>query len=396
MSRELATHGISVARRATVGDIASDIASAVQGAIDRTGGVITTGGLGPTSDDVTKPAIAALFGRRLEFNAEQWERLRTLWKSRGRPGEPVEINKQQVMLPSGASVLVNDVGTAPGVFLEDDDGRWVAMLPGVPREMRLMLTNQLLPLLLARRGATYHVIRTRTVRTTGVAESLLAEALGDLANGIPGAPLAYLPGVEGVDLRLTVRDVAADDAERVLAEGAARLCERIGRHAYAIDGTDLAEVVLDACRARGLKLALAESCTGGLLGARLTAIPGSSDVLVGGVIAYSNAVKESALGVSGELLRAQGAVSEEVARAMASGVRRSLGADIGIAITGVAGPSGGTPEKPVGLVWIAVDFGNWSIAAGPRYFGDRAEVRFRATQSALDLTRRRLEDTAAR
>lgn len=396
MSRELATHGIPIARRATVGDNASDIASCVKDAMDRNGGVITTGGLGPTSDDLTKPAIAELFGRGLEFNAEQWERLRTLWKSRGRPGEPSESNKQQVMLPAGASVLLNDVGTAPGVFLDDRDGRWVAMLPGVPREMRLMLTNQLLPLLLARKGSSSTVIRSRTVRTTGIAESLLADVLGDLANGIPEAPLAYLPGVEGVDLRLTVRDIAADDAERVLAEGAARLRERVGRHAYAIDAADLTEVVLDACRARGLKLAVAESCTGGLLGARLTAIPGSSDVVMGGVIAYSNAVKESALGVSGDLLREKGAVSEEVARAMASGVRRSIGADIGIAITGVAGPSGGTAEKPVGLVWIAVDFGDWATAAGPRYFGDRAEIRFRATQSALDLTRRRLEDTASR
>ena len=388
LARELAGDGIAVAQRASVGDDAEGIAAAVREALARTGGVITTGGLGPTADDMTKPAIAALFGRAMHFDAARWEALRALWRARGRPGEPPESNRQQVMIPAGATVLENRHGTAPGIYLEDGDGRWVAMLPGVPREMRGMFDDALRPLLRARLGAARTVVRSRTVRTTGIAESQLPERLGDAARGVDGMSLAYLPGQEGVDLRLTVRGVAPEAADARLGAGAALLRERVGPYAYAEGGTDLAEVVLAACRAHGWRLAVAESCTGGLLGARLTAIAGSSDVLLGGVIAYDNAVKVGALDVDAGLLVADGAVSEAVARAMAAGVRARLGADVGIGITGVAGPGGGSEAKPVGTVWIAVDVRGSVRTYGGRLIGDRAEVRYRATQAALDLVRR--------
>lgn len=390
IARELAGIGVSVARRATVGDDAIAIADAVQDALERTGAAITTGGLGPTADDRTKPAIAGLFGRALLLDEAQWERIRGFWRERGRAGEPPEANRQQVMLPEGATVLPNELGTAPGVLIEDERGRWVAMLPGVPREMRAMVREALVPKLLARGGQERRVVRSLTVRATGIAESQLPELLGELANGIDGATLAYLPGQEGIDLRLTVRGLAADEAERRLTGAGRRLHDRLGKYAYASGPADLAEVVLSLCRERSLRLAVAESCTGGLLGARLTSISGSSDVVLGGVIAYANEVKTQLLGVRPETLAREGAVSEAVAREMAAGVRERLAADIGVAITGVAGPAGGTPEKPVGLVWIAEDFGAERRVHGGRFFGDRSEIRFRATQAALDMIRRHL------
>ena len=391
LARELSAHGVTISRRATVNDRASEIAAAVRDAIERTGAVITTGGLGPTADDLTKPAIAAVFGRELEFHAEQWERLRQLWLTRRRT-EPPEVNRQQVMIPRGARVLTNRHGSAPGVFLEDDRGRWVAMVPGVPREMRGMFADELLPLILARRGEGTMPVRTRTIRTTGIAESTLPERLGDLANGIGTLELSYLPGQEGVDLRLTSRMLDAEAADAALGDGASRLVELIGSSVYATELRDLAAVVLDLCRTAGQTIAVAESCTGGLLGARLTAIPGSSDVFLGGVIAYHNDVKRGALGVSDEMLQTVGAVSEEVARVMATAARERFGATIGIGITGIAGPGGGTAEKPVGLVHIAVDFGARVEVIASRMIGDREEIRFRATQAALDMVRRHSTD----
>jgi nicotinamide-nucleotide amidase len=227
---------------------------------------------------------------------------------------------------------------------------------------------------------------------------MLAERLGDLAAGTGGMPLAYLPGEDGVDLRLTARGFAPRDADEMLAAAVAQLRERIGRYAYGEDGVDLASVVLDACRVRGLHLAVAESCTGGMLGARLTAIPGSSDVFVGGVVAYDNAVKQEQLGVtSGELLGA-GAVSEPVAISMARGIRERLGVDIGVSVTGVAGPAGGSAEKPVGTVWLGLSAPGPSsdapLATARRFafVGDRNEIRRRAAQAALDMIRRALLD----
>jgi nicotinamide-nucleotide amidase len=238
------------------------------------------------------------------------------------------------------------------------------------------------------------VIRSRTVRTTGVAESMLAELLADYRGGFPGVSLSYLPGQEGVDLRLTTRGTTPEEGDAALADGSLKLRERLGRYVYGEDSTDLAEVALQRARDRRLRIAVAESCTGGLLGARLTAIPGSSDVVRGGVIAYDNLVKGDVLGVEPAALRTHGAVSEQVALEMAAGVRRRIGAEIGVGITGVAGPGGGTPAKPVGTVWIAVDVEGVTRTYGGMFFGDRGEIRFRATQAALDMIRRALDGVA--
>jgi nicotinamide-nucleotide amidase len=264
------------------------------------------------------------------------------------------------------------------------------MLPGVPRELRRMLAESLVPWFAARAGD--RVLRTRAVRTTGIAESALAERLGRGTREIAGLPLAYLPGIDGVDLRVTARDLPAVEAAARLDEAERTIRAAIGPVAYATDRTTLPAVVLEMCAARGLTIAVAESCTGGLLGARLTEVPGSSRVLLGGTIAYANAVKVQALGVPADLLVQHGAVSEPVALAMARGVRANTGAAIGVGITGVAGPDGGTPEKPVGTVWIAVDVEGDARAHRAVYIGDRQEIRHRASQAALDMIRRRLLD----
>ncbi len=390
LARELGAIGIPVVRRTTVGDGAAAITSAVREALDRTGALITTGGLGPTADDRTRPAIAALFGRELREDASIWEGLRAIWRDRGRPGEPPEANRVQALVPDGAVVLHNRHGTAPGLFLEDEDGRWVAMLPGVPREMRGLMHDELLPRLRARTEDDRRVIRSVTLRTTGIAESSLPDLLGEYAEGFASVTLAYLPGQEGVDLRLTVRDARPGDADQVLATAADALRSRLGRHWYADGPTDLAEVVVHACRETSRRLAVGESCTGGMLASRITSVSGASDIFRGGIIAYDNTVKVEHLGVDPGLLAHQGAVSEEVARAMAAGARAALQADIGVGITGIAGPGGGTPEKPVGLVWIAVDVEGEVVVHGGRFIGDRAEIRFRATQAALNMLRRAL------
>jgi len=389
LARTLAAEGVEIARRTTVRDTADAIAGAVREALDRTGAVITTGGLGPTSDDLTKPSIAALFGRGMVLDKEHlaWmeERFTRLFQ---RPMP--DANRQQAMLPEGARKLQNNHGSAPGIWLEDDRGRWVAMLPGVPREMRGMLADTLAPLIRERLGSDRRVVRSRTLRTTGVGESFIADRVASLEAGVGDVDLSYLPNADGTDLRLTVRGARPDDASARLATAAERLRTVVGDAIYGEDGADLAAVVLDLCRERGLTIGVAESCTGGLLGARLTAIPGSSDVVVGGVIAYSNALKSALLDVPAGVLEHQGAVSDPVVRAMASGARAATGASVGVAITGIAGPGGGSEEKPVGTVWIASDLEGAVESRRLRLIGDRAEVRQRAAQAAMEMLRRRI------
>ena len=396
ISRTLAARGIEVVRRSTVGDDAEQIAGTVKEALDRTGAVITTGGLGPTSDDLTKPAIARIFNREMRLDDAIASELESRWRARFPSSGYPPSNRAQAEVPVGARILTNRHGSAPGIWLEDERGRWVAMLPGVPREMRGMLADQLLPAIEERApGGSNTAIVSGTLRTTGIAESAIADLLGkDFLGGAESElgqlPLAYLPGVAGVDLRVTARGIEKVRAEQLVREAVAKLRSALGKHAYGEEEADLAAIVLERCRALGLTLAVAESCTGGMLGERITSVPGSSDVFVGGVIAYHNDVKRDSLGVRQGDLDAFGAVSEKVAMQMATGVRERMGADIGVSITGVAGPGGGSAEKPVGLVWIGVHaFERMTrrIHTG----GDRGEIRQRAVQAALEMVRRTLE-----
>jgi nicotinamide-nucleotide amidase len=389
IARALAELGVEIVHRSTVGDEAHRIAAAVAEAIERTGAVITTGGLGPTADDMTRPAIATLFGRELVRDERVVAQIEARFRGLGMGTMP-QSNIVQAMVPAGARVLENHHGTAPGLWIDDAQGRWVVMLPGVPREMRGMMTDTVLPLLRELIGDASTAVVSRTIRTTGIGESALAERLGDLARGLNGMPLAFLPGWEGVDLRLTSRGLSPADATAELETAARTLRDVAGPVVYGEQADDLASLVLAMCREHGMSIATAESCTGGLLGARITQIPGSSDVYRGGIIAYANEIKSAQLGVSEATIAEYGAVSEEVSCEMADGARRTLGTSIGIGITGIAGPGGGSAEKPVGTVWLAVSGIGETRSLGRVYVGDREEIRLRATQASLDLLRRSL------
>lgn len=393
IAREMAAVGVEIVRRTTVGDDADSIAAAVREALDRAGAVITTGGLGPTSDDMTRPAIAALFGRAMREDAEIVRELERRFAQVGYPMPP--NNRAQAMVPEGARVLRNRHGTAPGIWLDDERGRWVAMFPGVPRELRGMVRDELTPLMLERVGESAPVVLSQTLRTTGIGESALAELLGEHARQVEGLPVASLPGWEGTDLRITARGLPLAQAEAKLAAGIATLRARAERYVYGEGNADLAALVIELCRARRLRVATAESCTGGMLGERITAVSGSSDVYLGGVVAYANDVKVRELGVEARAIADEGAVSETVARQMAAGICARFGTEIGIGITGIAGPDGGSADKPVGTVWIAIQVSGQLSALGRVYVGDREEIRRRACQSALDLTRRALESLPA-
>lgn len=378
IGRALAEHGIRVVRRATVPDDPAAIRDAVREGLERTGFVLTTGGLGPTQDDITKAAVAALFGRRIVFDESVWAGLVERYARMGRPLS--DANRTQAGVPEGATVLPNPRGTAPGLWITGDLGT-VAMVPGVPREMRGLLRDEVIPRLKASAGDA--VIRSLTLRTAGIPESNLAADLGDAESAIAPVTLAYLPEVIGVDLRLTSWNAPAALADQQLQAAAALIRARAGNHVYGEGDADLAAVVLDRLRRRGYRLAVAESCTGGLLGGRLTAVPGSSGVFAGGIIAYANQAKAGQLGVSEADLETHGAVSEVVALEMAAGAARNFAAEVAVGVTGVAGPDGGSADKPVGTIWLGFQSPEACWAERVVFPGNRAEIRARAVQFAL-------------
>ena len=390
LGRALAAAGVEIVRRTTVPDRPDAIRAAVGEALQRTGFVVTTGGLGPTRDDETKTVVAEMLGRPLVLDEALLTALEARFQRMGRSPMPV-ANRSQAYVPEGATVLPNPRGTAPGLWVEDSEGRTAILLPGVPREMRGLLVEEVLPRLVQRGGATTRVVRSRVVRTTGVPESALAERIGSIEESISPLTLAFLPSRFGVDLRVTAWGLASDEADARLADAARRLADLAGEHYYGDDDADLAMVVLAALRNRRHRLGVAESCTGGLIAQRITAIPGASDTFVGGVVAYADTVKTGTLGVPVETIDTHGAVSEQTVRAMAAAAQQVFAVECSVAVTGIAGPSGGTPEKPVGTVWLASRVAAETRAVRRVFPGDRDEIRDRAAQAALDLLRRHLQ-----
>jgi nicotinamide-nucleotide amidase len=380
LARTLAGVGVRVRRHLTVGDEVPAIVAALESALEESELVVASGGLGPTADDVTREALAALAGTRLAEDPEVAARLADRYARLGRPFTAVA--RRQALLPVGVEKLPNPAGLAPGLWLERA-GRVVCALPGVPHELETIARESLLPRLAARAGA--RPLPTATLRTLGLPEGDLAERIERDAIDLAGVELGYLPHAGGVDLRIVSPSGDPAAVARVEAVLAARFAGAI----YGRGEETIEEVVNALLRARGLRLALAESCTGGLVGARVTRVPGSSDVFVGGVVAYSNSIKESMLGVPAALLAEHGAVSAKLAVAMAEGALARFGADVALAVTGVAGPGGGTPEKPVGRVFIGL--ARRGAASASRRFqlpGDRDWVRERAAALALECLRR--------
>ncbi len=393
LGRRAASLGLPVRAKLVVGDDAPAIKGALARALELADVVLVTGGLGPTRDDITRPVVAEALGRPLRADEALLDELRTRWATWRRTPLPAG-NERMALVPEGALVLPNPVGTAPGLVLRHADDRIVVLLPGVPAELRGLFEESVEPLLRQQLGDRLPPLVHRVFHTTGIAESSLAERIDAGVSGRTGSvSIAFLPRITGVDVRLTARATPDDPHANLLLDQAEALVEPILRpYRYPARSGDIVECVAAEMTASGRTLAVAESCTGGLVARRITDRAGASAYFVGGVVAYADEVKRARLGVSGELLTRHGAVSEEVARAMARGVTEAFGTDAGLAVTGVAGPGGGSAEKPVGTVWYALHMAGDTLARRGVFPGARVAVRERAAQAALALLYRTLRD----
>lgn len=377
--------GIYVHRMTTVGDELSSILAAFSEAWNRHEVVIVTGGLGPTHDDVTKKAACQFFNTALVRNEELFRHLQELTKQWNRPWSPAY--EEQTMFPAKAILISNPIGTAGGMLFEEGE-KSLIVLPGVPYEMKEMLDRTVVNLLATKvRGQT---IRHRTLNTTGIPESMLAAQLGPLEEILQGAKLAFLPSSTGVRMRITVIDETAAGAEQRIHDVEQRIRDKVEKYIFGVNDESLEEVVGKLLTERKLTLAIAESCTGGLIASRITDVSGSSAYFDRAVITYSNRSKRELLGVPESLLAEHGAVSREVAEAMAAGVRSAARTDLGISTTGIAGPTGGSEEKPVGLVWIGYADASETVALRFQFGTQRLRVKERASQAAIELLRRKL------
>ena len=384
LARRLQEAGVPCARHLAIPDDGPVIVGAVRETLADHHLVMVTGGLGPTFDDVTASALAQATNRPLRFVPEAARRVRLFYRAHHRHLNRLAL--RQALLPRGAQALPNPVGTAPGIWLELN-GRTVVAMPGVPREMRAIFERSVLPRL--HRMAGRSSIATRTLRTVGIVELQIQEALRTVR--IPRAmQVGLYPNLMAVAVRLTVTGESRPSARRHLDRVERALRGRLGEAIYGRDGQRLEEVIGRTLTHKRLTLAVAESCTGGLVSDRLTDVPGSSRYVILSVVAYHNRAKEEQLGVPKEMLRRYGAVSAQVARAMAEGVRRSAGTDVGLAATGIAGPTGGSARKPIGLVYLAVADRRGTQVTPCYFHGDRLAIKSQAAQMALDVLRRSL------
>ena len=385
LSEELMLIGLVTAFKTVVGDNEKDMEEAFRRALDRVDAVIITGGLGPTEDDITRKVVAKILKRRLVLNEDALKAVKSTLAGRGK--EYANTSDRQALIPGAARLLANPVGVAPGFFL-DEGNKFVAALPGVPKEMQAMF-RQGLKQALEERFTGKLFIKRRVLRTFGLPESKINEAINDILK--KENPVVGLTAKEtGVDIRIIARETSAE-LSQVLAERTdARIREKLGDAIYGVDGQDMEEGVGALLKQRRLKLSVAESCTGGLIGARITNIPGSSEYFERGVVTYSNAAKTELLGVPAALMDRRGAVSREVAEAMAQGIRQAARTDLGLSVTGIAGPDGGTKEKPVGLVYISLSSAHGVKTEEHKFLGNREQIRTKAAQMALDTVRRHL------
>ncbi|MFN8544191.1 MAG: competence/damage-inducible protein A [Candidatus Binatia bacterium] len=374
--------GVDVVAVLTVGDFPERLEWAWRRALELGDLVISTGGIGPTADDLTTETVARVLDVPLVEDAESADRMRRFFAGRGI--EMPANNLKQALVPAGATIVPNSLGTAPG-YRASIGARHVVVLPGVPREMKPMVDETVLPWVRAQRGGEVHL--ARTFQTFGVSESRLDELVAGVVDPAEGR-LSFRASFPEVSVRVVVHG-AADEAAARLDRVAGRLRERLGACVYGEGTTTLEAVVGASLRDRGLTLALAESCTGGLVGHRVTNVPGSSTYFLGGAEVYSNGAKERVLGVPPALLAEHGAVSEQTAAAMADGARRLFGADLAVAITGIAGPDGGTPEKPVGTVCFGLAAAEGTVTRRYQLWGNREWVKLLASQVALDWVRRK-------
>jgi nicotinamide-nucleotide amidase len=382
LAERLAELGIGVYNRQTVGDNDERLTDAIRLAKSRADLIICTGGLGPTGDDITSANIARVFDSPLEINQEAKVNLEKWFARRSYPF--TEKQYKQAMLPFESEMILNPTGTAPG-FILDKGGVIIMAFPGPPLELYPMWRETAEPYLRARGENVIHSI---TLRFCGIGESALESLLQDLMDKQSNPTIAPYAKTGECHIRLTAYAASVDEAKKMIAPLQADVMARAGKYMYGVNDESLEVATGKILRQRGLTLAVAESCTGGALGGRITSVSGASEYFLGGVISYDNRIKEELLGVPAKLLQQHGAVSEECAKEMADGVRRTTGADIGISITGIAGPGGGTPDKPVGLVYIGISAPQFATTAVRGILGsDREMIRIRATTQALLILR---------
>ncbi len=387
LGEQLSLLGLEIVRSTTVGDTARAMQKELDRAYEDADFVVTTGGLGPTHDDLTREVVADYFGVALQENASLMELLRRYYARRGR--SLPEAARKIAQVPEGFDLMNNPVGTAPGLWHVAGGGRMIAVLPGIPQEMQAIAEAALLPRL--REQGNLQTVEHRTLLTTGVGESSLQEKVGDLSSYLNDTlKLAYLPSTSGVRIRLTAYGDDRTEAQSRIEQLEQVLRERVGRYIFGTDDDELEAVLGDRLRERGLTVATAESCTGGFVAHRLTNVSGSSDYFIGSVVSYANAVKVHQLGVDPADLEAHGAVSEPVARQMAQGARQRLGADIGVSTTGIAGPTGGTPDKPVGTIWVGYADAHGEHARRLQFVQDRTVNKELFSTAAIDMIRRQL------
>jgi nicotinamide-nucleotide amidase len=385
ITRKLLEVGVEVVLRQTVADDRALLTAAFAHALERAELVIATGGLGPTEDDLTREAAAAALGRPLQRDAAYLETLKQRFARYGRVMAPV--NEKQADLIEGAVMIRNPRGTAPGQRVEAE-GRTLILLPGPPLEMEPMFEAELLPWIKERAGGA--VLKTRVLRIASMGESDVDQAVAPIYTQFSNPRTTILSSPGHVELHLVAEAASEAEADARIESLAVPIRDKLRGRIYSEDGRDLAQVVAALLAERRLTIAVAESCTGGLLSARLTEVPGASAYFERAFVTYSNSAKRDELGVAPESIAAQGAVSEDVARAMAQGARQAARASIGVGITGIAGPDGGTPEKPVGLVYVALLGAAGDQVRRAHFPGERSRVRFQATQLALDMLRRGL------
>ncbi len=387
LSKALVRVGVEPKWITVLGDSREAILGALKIAFQRADVLILTGGLGPTHDDVTKYAVAEFFHSPLKVDPTLFQKLKKRFEERGRPMP--EINRNQAEVPTKATVLPNPIGTAPGLLFEKRN-KLCFVLPGVPMEMKRLTEESVVPILRQRQKSGGTCLRFKTLRTTGIFESKLADVLGDVRAIEQYAKLAFLPHFSGVDLRLTVQSESETDCAERLRKAEEQIRAKVNSYIYGEDDETLEEKVAELLFRTGQTVSVAESCTGGLVSHKLTNVPGSSRYFDRAVVSYSNRAKIENLGVSPATLEQFGAVSEETAREMAEGVRKLAGTDWGLSTTGIAGPGGGTPEKPVGLVYIGLAGTTGTTVRRFIFTTDRLANKERATYAALELLRRNL------
>ncbi len=385
MAEQLNAYGIRVRQITSISDDRQHILTTLQEVATSSDLILITGGLGPTRDDITKQTLCEYFETSLVFSEEAYQNIERLFSSRRFP--MTELNRRQALVPECCTVLNNANGTAPGMWFEKD-GKVYVSLPGVPFEMKALMTEEVLPRLAGRSG---QIILHRTILTEGVGESFLAAKIEAWENNLPAfIKLAYLPQPGIVRLRLTATGTDEFLLRKAVTRAEEELMILAGEHIFGFDEDTLEEVIGNLLRERHQTLATAESCTGGLVARMITSVAGSSDYFQGSVVAYSNEVKEKVLGVNRLTIQDHGAVSEETVREMAEGVRSLLGTGYAIAISGIAGPGGGSEEKPVGTTWIAVASGQRTVAAHFRFGEHRGRNIQRAALAALSMLRKEL------